>query len=338
MVARAKHAVKLIAQTALAPLAPLSWRLRPHPSLLVLMYHRVLPVGHADRAIEQPGMYVSPETLDMHLQVLKRHMTIVHLDEWLLAAASGGALPSLACAITFDDGWQDNFEHAFPILRRNAAPATIFLVSGMIGTLREFWPNRLARLLSRLPFGAPLPQRLATVLAPVLEHARVAGRWTLSDLDRAVVLTKQLAEGEIEDLLAAAQHGLGLDGTRRAVLNEAELGIMAASGLVRFGSHTRNHCRFRGELAAATLEQEIAGSRADIASRVGAAAVDVFCYPNGDTTPAAIEVVRRNYMAAVTTRQGWYRAGADRFLMHRVGLHEDISSRPQGFMARLSGW
>lgn len=338
MVARAKQAVKRIAQAALAPLAPLSWGLRPHPSLLVLMYHRVLPIGHSDRAIEQPGMYVAPETLEMHLQVLRRHMTIVHLDDWLRAAAARESLPPVACAITFDDGWQDNFEHAFPILQRNTAPATIFLVSGMIGTQREFWPNRLARLLSQLPLEARLPERLATVLSPVLEHARVAGRWGLRDLDRAVVLAKELPESEIEDLLAAAREGLGLAGPGRAVLNEAELRTMGASGLVRFGSHTRNHCRFRGQLAAETLEQEIAGSRVDIASRVGAAAVDIFCYPNGDTTPDAIEVVRRNYMAAVTTRRGWYQASADRFLMQRVGLHDDISNRSEGFLARLSGW
>ncbi len=336
---RVKHAIKLIAQGILAPLAPLSWRLRPLPSLLVLMYHRVLPADHPDRAIEQPGMYVSPQTLDMHLALLERYMSIVHLDDWLRGAAAGERLPELACALTFDDGWQDNFEHAFPVLRRHGAPATIFLVSGMIGTGREFWPNRLARLLSRLPPQGRLPAPLEGALGPVLERTRDTGRWTLEDLDRAVVLAKQLPESRIEELLAESQAEVpaaGLD--RRAVLNEGELREMAGSGLVRFGSHTRNHCRFRGELDPGILEQEIAGSRADIAARFGAAAVDVFCYPNGDTTPAAIEVVRRNYLAAVTTQRGWHHAGSDRYLVQRVGVHDDISSHPPGFLARLSGW
>jgi peptidoglycan/xylan/chitin deacetylase (PgdA/CDA1 family) len=303
------------------------------------MYHRVLPAGHPERAVEQPGMYVSPQTLDMHLGLLRRYMAIVHLDEWLRSAAAGENLPHLACAITFDDGWQDNFEYAFPVLRRHGAPATIFLVSGMIGTGREFWPNRLVRLLAQSPPGAGLPAPLQAVLSPALERARSAGRWSHEDLDRAVVLAKQLPEAELEELLAAAPAtGLAPSVTQRAVLNEAELRAMGASGLVRFGSHTRNHCRFRGELGAEVLEQEIAGSRADIAARVGEAAVGIFCYPNGDTTPAAVETVRRHYMAAVTTQRGWYHAGADRFLMRRVGVHEDVGSRPQGFLARLSGW
>jgi peptidoglycan/xylan/chitin deacetylase (PgdA/CDA1 family) len=333
-----KQAIKRLGQGALAPLAPLRWRLQSQPSLLVLMYHRVLPLDHPDRAIEQAGMYVAPQTLDMHLRLLNRHMEIVHLDEWVRNSMAGVRLPRLACAITFDDGWQDNFEHAFPVLQRNGAPATIFLVSGMIGTSREFWPNRLARLLSQLRAGTSLPERLAAVLSPVLGTMRARDGWALEDLDRAVVLAKQLPEPELEELLVAAHAAAPSARQRRAVLNEAELHAMAASGLIRFGSHTRNHLRFRGELAPEILEREIAGSRDDIAACVGEAAVGLFCYPNGDTTPTAIDLVRRHYLAAVTTRRGWHHGGSDRFLMRRVGVHEDISSHPQGFLARLSGW
>jgi peptidoglycan/xylan/chitin deacetylase (PgdA/CDA1 family) len=297
------------------------------------MYHRVLPAEHSDRDIEQPGMYVSPATFDMHLEVLKGHFPIVHLDEWVAAAASGGPLPKRACAVTFDDGWRDNFEYAFPVLRRHLAPATIFLVSAMTGTEREFWPNRLARLLARMPLDTPLPSRLEAVLLPVLTRVRFAGQWGLAELDEAIVLTKQLGEEEIQRLLDS----LPTTGAGRAVLNEEEVRVMAASGLVRFGSHTRNHVRFRSALPPAVLESEIGGSRSEIATIAGPAGVGVFCYPNGDTTDAAIGVVREHYLAAVTTRKGWHRVGADPFLIPRVGVHEDISARPAAFLARIAG-
>jgi len=163
-----KAGLKRLAEGAVAPLAPFTWRLRGGSRLLVLMYHRVLPADHADRLIEQPGMYVSPQTLDLHLTVLKRHFPVVHLDEWLSAAQRGGPLPSRACALTFDDGWRDNFEHAFPVLLRHRAPATIFLVSSMTGTLRQFWPNRLARRLIGLQPEEGLPEPLQSVLAPTI--------------------------------------------------------------------------------------------------------------------------------------------------------------------------
>ncbi len=311
--------------------------MRPGRKLLVLTYHRVLPAEHPDRAIEQPGMYVSPETLDLHLTLLKRHFPIVHLDDWLRNAATGGVLPPQACALTFDDGWQDNFEYAFPVLRRHAAPATIFLVSGMTGTDLEFWPNRLARRLVRLRPGEGLPEPLGRVLAPVIEHARNAGAWGLQDLDRAVVLSKQLGDDQIRALLDEAPAGAAAEAGARAVLDENELALMASSGLVRFGSHTRTHRRFRDDLPLEMLEGEIAGSRVEIAAAVGSAGVGVFCYPNGDTTPAAIGVVRRHYAAAVTTRKGWHRAGADPFLIPRIGVHEDVSNRGAAFLARIAG-
>jgi peptidoglycan/xylan/chitin deacetylase (PgdA/CDA1 family) len=331
-----KRQLKRVAEDALAPLAPLTWRLRPAPRLLVLMYHRVLPAEHPDRAIEQPGMYVSPATLDMHLTLLERHFNIVHLDDWLGQAASGQSLPQLACALTFDDGWRDNFEYAFPVLQRHGCAATIFLVSGMTGTAHEFWPNRLARALTRLGPGDSLQGPLGDLLAPVLEEARAHGRWSLEALDRAVVLAKQLPEGRIVTALEALQAGAAANSDTRAVLNEEELHLMAASGLVRFGSHTRTHYRLRGEVPSRVLEQEIAGSGTEIGASVGRAA-SLFCYPNGDLTAAAVAVVRQHYIGAVTTQTGWHTPGADPFLIRRIGVHEDISNRPAAFLARISG-
>jgi len=131
-------ALKAIAKRAVvcavARTAPLTWRWRRPGSLVVLMYHRVLPKDSPARRTEQPGMYVSPETLDLHLGELKRHFELVHLDDWLRRAEARSTLPRLACAITFDDGWRDNYDFALPVLARHGAPATIFLVSSYIGT------------------------------------------------------------------------------------------------------------------------------------------------------------------------------------------------------------
>ena len=115
-----KQVVKRAAHEFIGRVAPAKWRRLPGPELVVLTYHRVLPDEHPDRLQEQPGMYVRPETLAMHLAELTEHFELVQLDDWLAARSAGKQLPRLACAISFDDGWADNVAHALPALRRHA--------------------------------------------------------------------------------------------------------------------------------------------------------------------------------------------------------------------------
>jgi peptidoglycan/xylan/chitin deacetylase (PgdA/CDA1 family) len=332
-----KRLVRRVAEDVLGTLSPARWQMSRKPRLLVLMYHRVLPAGHPDRRTEQPGMYVSPETLDMNLAVAKQHFELVHLDDWVRSAKEGGPLPRMACAVTFDDGWRDNYQYGYPVLLKHRAPALIFLVSGMIGTDRQFWPNRLARLLASMPADATLGGPLGEKLAPAIAEARSRGEWRAQDIDRAIVLAKQFDESRIHQLIDEAQASVPYALPERALLDERELRTMADSGLVRFGSHTRTHYRCRDGASLETLRHEIVDSRAEIAE-LSRLPVDVFCYPNGDTTSEAVELVSRNYLAAVTTRKGWHVPGADPFRISRVGLHEDIASRPASFLARASGW
>jgi len=328
-----KRLIKSAAEQVISRAAPLMWRGQKHGSLLVLMYHRVLPAGHPDRPVEQPGMYVSPETLAMHIQVLREFFEIVHLDEWLGGRSKSGSKP--ACALTFDDGWRDNFDFAFPVLQQAKAPATIFLVSTFIDTDQEFWPNRLARLLAHRVQRSALPKRLADVLRPLFDRSADDVLSTY-DLDEAIQLCKGMSDAEMHALLDEAQRS---DGTNhvRSMLNREELQAMAASGLIRYGSHTRTHYRCRANAPATELEREILQSRDELASALNSR-VTLFCYPNGDTTPEAVELVGKGYDAAVTTQKGWLRPGLNRYLIPRVGVHEDVSARRSSFLTRISCW
>lgn len=328
-----KRQLKQLAQTLLAPFAPLSWRSGGGPRLLVLMYHRVLPVGHPDRAREQPGMYVAPQTLAMHLTLLKRHFEIVHLDDWAQRVAQQQPVPRLACALTFDDGWRDNFDYAFPILEAQQAPATIYLLADLVGTQYSFWPNQLARLLSdsrnnavRHSWPDWLREALGSAELP-LSMARID-----QVIERCKAQHTDLAMLELLRGLASADAAAHQD---RDLMNWDEVRQMAASGLVRFGSHTRRHIRLDARATADVLQDEIRESRVRI-ERELRTPVTAFCYPNGDHCPAAVELVRGAYATAVTTRRGWNSTTSDRYLLNRVGVHEDISNTAAAFLSRLA--
>lgn len=304
------------------------------------MYHRVLPKDSPARMTEQPGMYVSPDTLELHLSELKRHLELVHLDEWLRRAKRGSTLPKLACAITFDDGWRDNYEFALPVLARHGAPATIFLVPSYIGTTYSFWPNRLISLLRKSfaePGSVTFPPPLSRIVGPVLADAARRGELRVDDADAVIEGAKGWREEEIRGLVEMAERSGGDSSLPAEILDREEIAKLGASGLVRFGSHTETHFRLGGGAPSLELEREIVGSRKHLQELCGQA-IDLFCYPNGETSPAAIDLVRQHYLGAVTTSQGWHDASKEPHLIRRIGVHEDVSSTRDSFLERLSGW
>lgn len=335
-----KAIAKRAAVQIIARAAPLAWRWRRQGSLVVLMYHRVLPKDSPARRAEQPGMFVSPETLDLHLTELKRRFELARLDEWLRRAERGSPLPRLACALTFDDGWRDNYEFALPVLVKHGAPATIFLVSSYIGTAHGFWPNRLMSLLRKSfanPGSVAYPEPLNRIVEPMLAAAADRGELRADDADAVVQGAKRWSEDEIRCLVETAERSCGGTSEAREILDRDEVAKLGASGLVRFGSHTATHLRLGGRISSQDLEREIVGSRKCLQDLCGQA-IDLFCYPNGETSPAATDLVRRHYLGAVTTWKGWHGANGDPHLIRRIGVHEDVSDAREPFLERLSGW
>lgn len=308
-------------------------------SLVVLTYHRVLPRDYRGLEIVEPGMYVHDDTFAMHLRTLRDEVEFVHLAEWLADRDAGRPIPVRACAITFDDGWKDNYDYAYPILAAARVPATVFVVSGMVGTKRQFWPERLAAWLS---VGSADPfvrdsegARWADSLA--MRAGFTAGGANAEQISSAIAIAKELGDREIHRLMDNLEEaGFVPPPIERAALNWDELREMQDSGLVAVGSHTVNHVRLQDGVDDAAVEAETTDSARQIASHLGTAPA-VFCYPNGDVSGTALKYVRSTYAGACTTRKGWNGPAADAFLLKRMTLHEGNAGSRQALLARISG-
>ncbi|MFT3929925.1 MAG: polysaccharide deacetylase family protein [Spongiibacteraceae bacterium] len=327
-----KSLIKSVVHAAAASFGPHRYA-SSEPKLWVLMYHRVLPSSDARFAAEEPGMIVTPATFRQQLRILKSLFEIMPLSEWLARRDSGQPLPNKACAVTFDDGWLDNYQFAFPILREEQVPATLFAVSHMIGTTRQFWPNRLARVLNGAQHGLPVPgfENLG-IIAPT---QRPLSREALA---QTILHLKALSDAELDSRLRTSEDALKLQpDDSPALMNWDNIREMQHSGLVEIGSHTCNHFRLQQSLPVELLAREIRESRSMIEEQTGQPA-KLFCYPNGDTCAEALRLVGDTYRGAVTTRRGINRANTAAHELLRIGIHEDIGNSPVKFEAKLSGW
>jgi len=101
----------------------------------ILMYHSVDP-----EAKPANKLAVTPSSFRRQMSFLKRHnYNIVKLTELAALIKEGKRIPPGTVAITFDDGYKDNFSQAFGILKELNIPATIFVIVNEVGR-----PDRLS--------------------------------------------------------------------------------------------------------------------------------------------------------------------------------------------------
>ncbi len=312
------------------------------PQLLVLMYHRILPNSDKRTNFEEPGMFVSPSTFRKNLELLPRYFQFMELSEWLARKSAGLPLPKKSCAITFDDGWSDNYEYAFPILQEMGVPATIFLVSNMIGSSEMFWPERLSRTIYKI--ATSKPEYWLNPDINWLKHGYTDYKFnnippTQEELAQLIANAKRLPDQEIHTRLNAIQIDLGSNEIqlKPSLMSWEQVIEMMKSGLIDVGSHTCHHLRLNTQLPQETLKKEIITSKKQIEKQTGTP-VKTFCFPNGDFTQEALSIVRSQYLGAVTTKNGWNSNSSDNHLLQRIGIHEDIANDETAFLARISGW
>lgn len=131
-----RRAVSAAFRTGIRSLAAVRSLFPSQSGARIITYHSVRPVG------AEPGLrssYVDPQDFDRQLAWLyQTGYQVVSLSDLAERVAAGGQVPNYWVCITFDDGYADNYQHAYPVLKRHGAPFTVFLVTGRIGRDPEF--------------------------------------------------------------------------------------------------------------------------------------------------------------------------------------------------------
>jgi peptidoglycan/xylan/chitin deacetylase (PgdA/CDA1 family) len=307
----------------------------------ILTYHRVVSDTELSHQFVQPGMYVTAHTFDQQVRFLKRHFEVISLQDLLLMWEEQRWDPSQRyCVMTFDDGWLDNYLYAFPVLRRHALPATVFLPTDFIGTDRWFWPDQMAWLYGQ--FVARGEDERRECLG-VLQHRHTwfeGPRRAISsgDLDGLIECCKLFTPEQIAALLSSWADSLHLCfPSARQVINWDEARTMSAGG-VSFGAHSVSHAILT-RLEPKAVVREVEDSWA-VLTLQRVRCVPVFCYPNGDWSADVSRAVQKaGYKAAATTEFGYEGAiPTHRFGLKRVNVHEYVTSTDSLFAFHLAGY
>jgi peptidoglycan/xylan/chitin deacetylase (PgdA/CDA1 family) len=229
------------------------------------------------------------------MELLASRYRPVSLTELLGARREEHALPRRAVLVTFDDGYRDFAEHAWPILRRHGIPAVLFVPTVYPGDPGQaFWWDRLYGAISST--GAETIEmgdvelRLASPAERLDAYRDLRGRVKSLPHEDGMRLVDEICES------------LDAPRARSDVLGWPELRGLASEG-VDLAPHSRTH-PLLDNVSVETAREEIVGSLEDLEREVGGGA-RVFAYPGGGENREVVHILENGgFELAFSARRG----------------------------------
>jgi peptidoglycan/xylan/chitin deacetylase (PgdA/CDA1 family) len=262
---------------------------------LVIGYHRTVEEFPSDELSTIPSMCISTRMLERQLDWIGRRFRFVSLDELGALMESGNRLPERIAAVTFDDGYQDVYEHAFPLLKKKGIPAAVFVVTDLLGTSQLQIHDLLYLLLGRAnsKWGSA-PQAMSRFLANLgISLSPSPGMANIPHDPHAglEVLLGILPQSEVLRVIEALQAEVKIPQDilrEHRAMSWQEVMEMHAAGIT-IGSHSQTHAMLPNETAE-KVKSETAGSRETLEKWLGES-VRHFAYPCGQYNAATVKAV-----------------------------------------------
>ena len=310
--AYALHATKIIARSRFT----------------VVTFHRVL-------TDEQLGEYplknlaITIKEFDWFLSFFTNEYTCGSLKSISKRFGSGERPKKPFLAITFDDGQQDNYQNAAPVLDKYDVKATFFVTLNGIEDGSNLWHDNVAYSVTSIAKSDPATLR--QILSNYELHIDVES----NDLSSLVVSqVKHFSDQkrlEFERRLIEINRS-PLHPEWDGLMNWDQIQSLSHNGH-EIGSHTFSH-PILNNCDDEKLHYEIAQSRFALEDRLNTT-VNAFCYPNGDFDDRVLQIVRNaGYRQAVTTKWGLNGLATDPLTLNRCDIQTNTSVSRHGSLSR----
>jgi len=317
--------------------ASLSLKQASRRKALILSYHHVIPRRLIRENSLMTGMYLSSESFEDHLDWLVKHFRVMPLEKIIGMIRSGTRWEKALCAVTFDDGWKDVYDHAFPLLRKHSVPATVFSVGSMIGLQG---PGDLDSVFE------------AIQMADNVSDAAVSGISEIDALIRSDAIQDRVEKArQVTDLfreLPYDKYKEACANINRYLYNTFDLDPVRwkyrtmswdemrelQKHAIDFGYHSKTHPMLT-KVPDSLLETEIALPFEEY-KKEGIFLKPIFCYPDGKFSGAAMSVLEdEGYAGAVTLQRGYNDSATAPFLLKRINIHEGNAGKRARFVSSI---
>ncbi len=304
------------------------------PKNIILLYHRITHTG-----IDPWSLCVTPNHFTEHLEVLQKLKVAVPLKQ-MAQSYQNDKMSHRAVALTFDDGYADNFYQAKPLLERFNIPATFFIPTGNLNQHHEFWWDELGKIFLQ---PGDLPDILSIKIRK-REHKWKLGKsrsynndefncfcgWNATEntyptfrhylYSEFCKLLRPLFSNEkrkaLDELSVWAGAETGVRAQYQTMFSD-NIYTVGQSDLIDIGGHTVTH-PFLSTIPIAMQEDEINMNKISLEEIIGQP-ITSFAYPHGDFSNDSVRIVRESgFSFACSTIGNMVFRNTDPFILPRI--------------------
>ncbi len=308
------------------------WRRFNRDSIVILTLHGVMDE-------EEPAQWVPTRPqiprhqLDESLRLITKYYRVISLSDAVAMISGEKPFQPNCVVLTFDDGYRNNLTHAWPVLEKYGAPASIYPAIGHVEQREPFWFERLdyaiqaaAGRCQRFTMGettVEIEGDSRDKLKRSVKRAIIAAKAVPgNDLEARQVIDEAIAY--LEQQSGARLADIFENDPWSAVMTWDELRKARDAGF-EIGSHTVDHARL-GLLDEEEIRRQLIDSKVRLEQQLGQP-VSFLCYPNGSYNETVLKVARAcGYRAALTTKEGVNRKGDDLLQLKRFHMPQGRSA------------
>jgi len=247
--------------------------------ITVLAYHRISDVQDEDEyEFDMELISASCAQFDEQIKYIKQNYNPISIEEFVAFTEGKFELPKRSVLITFDDGFIDNYENAYPILKRHNVPAVIYISTEYINTDDTIWFDKLVFLIK-------------SINDMTLNIDDLGKEYVLSENNRGTVATKICSDLKtvpnksrikiLNELNEKYGQELKSKSTLKSRMMSWDNVREMDESCISFGSHTVSH-PILSQLTDVELSEELEESKRDIEKNLNHV-VDTISYPVGDS-------------------------------------------------------